>query len=207
MRTLVVSAAFVCIVALCMAAESALADPSADGTIHPCQTVNIVSPNGRWALVTESNGCACNESHSDRRCVPELYLKDRQGDRKQLAGQYAFGGTAAWSPDSSAFFVNDHLTSDRDEAYLYETQPLVKTDLRKALLKADPSIARFMDAHRYVLAKRWLDNHTVLVEFCGHTDQAPVVQFDDLFHVGLDGSARQVSKRENLSPYVPACAR
>ena len=57
------------------------------------------------------------------------------------------------------------------------------------------------------LARQWLDDYTLLVEFCGHTDQPPVVQFDDLFHVGLDGSVRQVSKRENLSPYADACTR
>jgi hypothetical protein len=151
----------------------------------------LPSPDGRYVLF----GRTQNETKSG---TPELWFEE-PGLSKRVR-LLELGGTAraAWSPDGTAFYVNDRWVSDRERSYLYDAASLDRTDLGKAILANDDRAARLATGHAYIGAGQWKDSQTVLVRFHGHTDEAPVVCFDLRYDVGRNGSVKKLA--EHIAP-------
>jgi len=180
-----------------------------------CQSASVVSPNGRWVLEAKFILSACPltakitkptaeeltaaksgnewgvslflESVSDRNRRRVPFEKYEDGNANGYEGQ------AAWSPSSAAFFVNNHSASDRTDAAFFLADSLRMISIDDAIFRSDPSTRRYRNEHRYFRALRWLDDHTTLVQLCGHTSEYPAQQFDFRYRVGLDGQAQRIS--------------
>jgi hypothetical protein len=172
--------------------------PSTEGEYPACHEARIPSPNHRWTLVSSANPqfCPGGKESKATEFVLRLYLMDERIHRKHLILEYGSSGYVSWATDSTAFFVNQHVASNESDAYFYRADSMKQIDLTKAILRSDRSVAKFRDGHRYVLARKWLSTDAALVQFCGHTDESPVVQFDIRYRVGLDGSVRKLSQRQ-----------
>jgi hypothetical protein len=178
-----------------------------------CKPIRLSSPDRRWVLISDSVALNCPGQHegneaqsaSDEDSPLRFYLTDRRTHRTRRVDVSGYGGSVQWATDSSAFFVNEHVASNEGEACFYQTSKLHKLDLREAILRADPSMEKFMDGHSYVWARQWLSNDTALVQLCGHSDEAPVVQFDVRYQVSLDGTVRKLSQQEG-PPDLHECA-
>ncbi len=184
--------------------------PKSDGWFPLCRAIHIDSPNRRWALASncfmncpygKAEVPVCPHDHTGG-----LFLESASSHRKRPIAFYGYAGNAVWSPDSAAFFVNDHIASDETNSALYAAVPFRKIDVAEAIRRSDPAAVRYFQGHRYFIAQRWLDNRAALVQFCGHTDEAPVVEFDFHYRVGIDGSAQRISRRL-IQPSLdhPAC--
>jgi hypothetical protein len=173
-----------------------------------CQEVRIPSPDHQWMLVSNANPLFCpgTKQSKNQEFANDLSLINERAHDKKLVLKYGTGGDAIWAPDSAAFIVNNRIGSNLGEAYLYRTDSLKKLDLTETLLSKDPSIHKLMGGHRYVLARKWLSKDTALVQFCGHTDQTPVVQFDFRYQINLDGAVRQLSRKQSALNDQGDCA-
>jgi hypothetical protein len=186
----------------------AFAEPFVGAKFPDCQEVRIPSPDGRWALVSNPNPlfCAGANQASSEGTMPELSLINEQTHHMDLVLHQGIGGDAGWAPDSTAFFVNNRIGSNSGDAALYRTDPLKRLDLMEAISKKDPTVRKFMDGHRYVFARKWLSNNEALVQFCGHTDQNPVVQFDIRYRIDLRGAVDKLSQEQNPPGESGDCA-
>jgi dipeptidyl aminopeptidase/acylaminoacyl peptidase len=138
------------------------------------------------------------ETTGSIRQTPELWIEDtRNGHQTRLL---SISGTleAEWSPNSSAFAVNDHRASDSADAYIYDAATLKRTDVADLIRTADHGTERFTNAHAYFVVDRWEGTEQVLVRFHGHTDDAPVVCFDLRYRVSRAGAVQKLS--EHVSP-------
>ena len=170
-----------------------------------CRAIHMESPDGRWTLGSKCTiNCPPGENKDwDKAAVPacssdpnnQLFLEDASTHRKRPIAFDGYSGNAVWSPDSASFFINNHIASDETDSALYVADPLKRIDVGEAIQRSDPTAVRFFKGHRYVIAQHWHDNRVVQIRFCGHSDDAPVVQFDYLYRVGLDGSAHRISRR------------
>jgi hypothetical protein len=154
----------------------------ATGTELPFErTVRIPSPNGRWALV------ASPLDLSDGRT---LALEDRKTHRKSIIKRYDRTLRIGWSPDGNAFFLNDEVGSNIEEAYIYwpkRTEPL---ELDGPILARDSEAKGIPADHTYFRVLRWVTSTTMLVEYCGHNSGSPTRHFDFVYRVSLTGSDR-----------------
>jgi hypothetical protein len=170
-----------------------------DGEFPACHEVRISSPDHRWTLVSSTNPQFCSKwkaNGDDADLALKLYLVDERLRSRRLVLEFNSDGNARWTQNSGAFFINVHVASNMSEAYLYRTDSLKKINLATAILESDPSVIMFMDGHMYVIARKWLADHTALVQLCGHTDRFPVVQFDFRYGVSLNGQVRRLSERQ-----------
>ena len=159
------------------------------------KTVSIPSPNGKWHLVAPPIGLEDDK---------KLFLMKQGDGKRHLVKTYNRNLTVGWSPDSQAFFLNDGLGSNVEEAYIFwigKNQPLLLDDL---ILHSD-SEARTLNAdHTYFHVYRWQNAHTVDVEYCGHTSDVPPRQFDFLYRVRFnDDDGKDVDVRRvqgNVQP-------
>lgn len=182
---------------------------SVKGEFPWCRAIYVESPDRRWLLGSK---CTINcppgdDKNWDRTSVPacsrdpsnELFLENAATHRKRPIAFDGYAGNAVWSPDSAAFFINNHSASDQTDASLYLADSPQRIDVKEAIFRSDPSTAHYRFAHRYFSALKWLDDRTALVRLCGHTDAPPpVVEFDIRYQVSLDGKAKKLS--EHLSP-------
>lgn len=154
----------------------------------------LVSPDGAYALFGSE-------------AAPHLWLEDqRTHERRQVAEMTVQTLSLAWSPDSTAYIVNDRFASDIEMAYIYRVDTLDRLDLRSRILAADPPAARFVpgpDAapHSYVHAIRWLDVGHVEVQLHGHTDGVwdgtsvlPGQCFDLRYRIARDGVVEKLGE-------------
>jgi hypothetical protein len=125
----------------------------------------------------------------------QLWIRDNStGASKPLL---TLGGTmqAFWSPDGKAFSVNDHWASDRESAYIYDTETLKRQNVGEDILAADPASRHFTNAHAYFQVERWDGPAHVFVRFQGHTDEAPVRCFEFQYRVSRAGVVEKLSER------------
>ena len=179
-----------------------------EGEFPACQEVRISSPDHRWTLVSSANPQFCSTwkaKGDDAELVRRLYLADERVRRKRLVLEYNSNGNAGWTKDSSAFFINNHVASNVDEAYLYRADSMKKINLAKVILESDPHVAKFADGHLYVIARKWLADDAALVQLCGHTDQFPVMQFDFRYRVILNGHVKNISQRQGPPDETSDC--
>lgn len=146
----------------------------------------LPSPDGRWALI--------GTPLPDR----ELRLENQADKHQELVTGFSRSLSAAWSPDSKAFFVNDAYGSNLEDTYVYwlgSKEPHKLNDLILTHYKWDTEV----DAdHAYFQAVRWLGPAKLLVEYCGH-GHGGLHQFDFVYVITLANSAGQESKTRRVS--------
>jgi hypothetical protein len=186
----------------------AFAEQSIDAKFPDCQEVRMPSRDLRWTLVSNPNPLFCPgaKQANGQKTIIELSLINEQTHHKELVLNQGTGGDAGWAPDSTAFFVNYRIGSNLGDASLYRTDPLKRLDLTEAISKKDPTVRKYMDGHRYVFVRKWLSNDKALVQFCGHTDRNPVVQFDIRYRIDLNGVIDRLSQKQNPPGEVGDCA-
>jgi hypothetical protein len=125
----------------------------------------------------------------------QLWIKDNSTGASKLL--LTSGGTmqAFWSTDGKAFSVNDHWASDRESAYIYDTETFKRQNVGEDILAADPKSRRFTNAHPYFQVERWDGPAHVFIRFHGHTDEAPVQCFDFQYRVSRSGVVEKLSAR------------
>jgi len=145
---------------------------AAKGEFPDCRAIHIDSPDRHWALASTCS-LICPENMTQEPSVVavcsnnqnNLFIEDAFTHHRQPIAFYGFAGSAVWSPNSKAIFVKDHMGSNITEASLYTVDPLKKIDVAQAILRADRSATRYAHGHSYYVAREWLDNQTVLVQF------------------------------------------
>jgi WD40 repeat protein len=144
---------------------------------------SIPSPNGRWVLIA---------SPSESRTVT---LLDKERQKRTLIKEYDGSLQIGWSPDSSAFFLNDAYASNLEDAYVYLIafgKPVRLSDFVFGHDSEAKSAAKKAD-HTYFRVGNWTNGGSLLLEFCGHGGEAPGIQFDFIYRVDLhDLEARNV---------------
>jgi hypothetical protein len=162
--------------------------PPAELTLPYGRVQPLPSPDGEHTLY----GVPFQDGKNDG---PQLWIKDNStgASKPVLTG----GGTmqAFWSPDGKAFSVNVHWTSDRESAYIYDTETLKRQSVQEDILAADPESRNFTIAHAYFHVERWDGPAHVFVRFHGHTDKAPVQCFEFRYRVSRTGVVEKLSER------------
>ena len=126
---------------------------------------------------------------------PQRWIEDRRTHRRNIL--LRIGGTlsAVWSPDGSAFSVQNHFASDSSRIYIYDANALRRLDAAGRIQVVDPGMQRFASGHAYFELERWESAQNVIVRLHGHTDQPPVVCFDLRYRVSRTGAVAKLSQR------------
>ena len=126
--------------------------------------------------------------------VPQLWIEDTRTHRRTKLFDIASTLTAGWSTDSAAFYVNDHLASDQEQAYIYDAATLKRLKVGARILAEDAKSRPFSKGHAYFQIERWEGNQEVAVRFFGHTDEPPVTDFDFRYRVSRTGAVKKLSQ-------------
>jgi len=185
--------------AVCLAMIGGLAAAQENRTIT---LKELCLPNGPFTRLSSPNG-----SHilygvpyqSGTNDGPQLWIEDTRTHQRKMLLSVGSTLSAAWSPDGTSFFVEDHWASDRARAYIYDVDTLQRLDLGGRILTVDQSARRFADGHAYFDFERWDDEQQMSVRFHGHTDQPPVVCFDFQYRVN-QGSGAVVKLSQHVFP-------
>jgi hypothetical protein len=148
----------------------------------------LASPDGSEILY----GVAYQKGRNDG---PRLWIENRRTHRRVKLFEIGSTLCAAWSPDGSAFYVNDHWASDRERAYIYDAATLKRTDMAALIQAADPRSRRFTAGHAYYEIERWVGSQHVAARFSGHTDVPPVTMFEFRYAVSRDGAVEKAGER------------
>jgi succinate dehydrogenase / fumarate reductase cytochrome b subunit len=99
-----------------------------------------------------------------------------------------------WAPDGKHFFVNDEEGSNITELYVFDGTGKTHDVLDGEILRASPHLQELdrHASHIYFNAKKWIDARTLEVEVSGHTDEAPIEEFDTRFRVTLEGTVTRL---------------
>lgn len=148
----------------------------------------LASPDGQYILY--------GEPYRDRvNTGPQLWIENTRTSERKLLLQLDGTARAAWSPDGTAFYVNDRLASDSTLSYLYETSTLKRIEIRDMIVGADPEAARVAKGHAYFDVDRWQSSQDALVHLHGHTDEAPVLCFNFRYQVSRARRVKRLSRR------------
>ena len=178
-----------CFVAIAAHGASVQESNRADLTFPYRQVQPLPSPDGAHTLYGVQVQDGKNEG-------TQLWIKDNStGASKLLLTLGIATMQAFWSPDGKAFSVNVHWTSDRDNAYIYDTETLKPQNVGEEILAGDPESRNFTKAHAYFQVERWDGPADVFVRFQGHTDEAPVQCFDFQYRVSRTGVVEKLSER------------
>ena len=148
----------------------------------------LASPDGRFVLF----GLPFQAGVRDG---PELWIRETKTGERHLLVSLGSTAHAEWAPDGSAFYVADHQSSDRALTWVYDASGRGRLDVSDILLKADPELLPFTNAHVYVNALKWLNSQTLLVSYSGHTDEPPVRCFLFRYTVWRDGAVKRLYRR------------
>jgi len=182
--------------ALCIAIISALATAQESRTADPPElrlpygpVTRLASPDGFRILYGVPYQSGINDG-------PQLWIEDTRTHQRNML--LSVGGTlsAVWSPDGSAFSVQDHFASDSARTYIYDANAVRRLDTASLIRVADSSTERLANAHAYFDLERWEGAQNVIVRLHGHTDQPPVVCFDLRYRVSRTGAVAKLSQRE-----------
>ena len=142
----------------------------------------LASPDGRHVLFLKRT-----------QVPPELWIRHTGSSESRRLLVVNRTARVQWAADSNALYVVDQDSSSSSETRIYDAQGKLLLTATEALLKADPSLARF-DGHRYVEARDWIDTSTLRVYWFGHTD-GPVTCFTFQYSLGINGQATRTSER------------
>ena len=169
---------------------SAIAVPGALVTASAQETSRVQplpSPDGMHTLYGV-------ESLDNKTAGSQLWIRDNSTGESRLL--LTLGGTmqSFWSPDGKAFSVNDHWASDRESAYIYDTETLKRQNVGEDILAADPESRYLTNAHAYFQVERWDGPAHVFVRFQGHTDEPPVRCFEFQYRVSRTRVVEKLSE-------------
>ena len=179
---------------------------TSDGVCAGKQPADLTLPYGRVQLLPSPDGAHTLygvEFQDGKNDGPQLWIRDSSTGASKLL--LTLGGTmqAFWSPDGKAFSVNDHWTSDRESAYMYDTETLKRQNVGEDILAADPESRHFANAHAYFQIERWDGPAHAFVRFQGHTDEAPVRCFEFQYRVSRTGVVEKLSGRVHpIDPHL-----
>jgi dipeptidyl aminopeptidase/acylaminoacyl peptidase len=144
----------------------------------------LASPDGAFILYERTDGSG-----------PQLWIEDTRKHR--LTKLFDISGTlsAAWSPDGSAFYVNNDWASDRESAFIYETGTLQRIDIASSIQAADPRTRQFASGHAYYEVDHWTRRRYVSARFFGHTDLPPVAMFEFSYAISRSGAVEKAGER------------
>lgn len=147
----------------------------------------LPSPDGSKVLYGAPYRAARNQG-------PQLWIEDTHTHHRTMLFQ--IGGTlsADWSPDGTAFYVNDHLGSDEENAYIYNAATLQRMDIGAQIQAADPASRPFANGHAYYEVTRWEGSSALAVSFFGHTDEPPVRSFAFRYRISRAGVVKKLSQ-------------
>lgn len=152
----------------------------------PTNKVELIrSPNGRWVLLASPG-----ESKT-------LTLLDMEHKRRIPIKEYDESLQVGWSPDSTAFFVNDAYASNLEDAYVYFLafgKPILLNDFVLEHDSEAKSLAKKAN-HVYFRVANWTNPGVLLLEFCGHGEEAPGTQFDFIYDLHLQDFHDYYSRR------------
>ena len=168
----------------------------AELTLPHGRVQSLPSPDGAHTLYTV-------EFQNGNNNGPQLWIRNNSTSKSKLL--LTLGGTmqAFWSPDGKAFSINDHWASDRENAYIYDTETLKRQNVEEDILAADPKSRDFKNAHAYFQIERWDGPANVFVRFQGHTDEAPVQCFEFQYRVSRSGVVEKLSESVDTTDQNP----
>jgi dipeptidyl aminopeptidase/acylaminoacyl peptidase len=152
------------------------------------ESKRLSSPDGRYVLFGREYDQKANKP-------PELWIEDTRTSRRTRLLELNGTASAAWSPDGTAFYVNNRWASDSENACIYDAATLQRIDLGKAIVDNDREARRFANGHAYFEVDRWQGSQNVAVRFHGHSDEAPVVCFELRYDVSRTSSVKKLSQR------------
>src|SRR5271170_1311387 len=123
--------------------------------------------------------------------APQLWIEDTHAHRRTKLLDIPSTLTAAWSPDGTAFYLNDHAGSDKELSYIYDAATLQRIDIAARIQAEDPESRPFANGHAYFEIERWQGNQEIAVRFFGHTDEPPVTCFDFRYGVSRTGVVKK----------------
>ncbi len=159
---------------------------------------DLTLPYGRVQPLPSSDGALTLygvEFQDGKNDGAQLWIRDNSTGASRLLLTLGGSMQAFWSPDGKAFSVNDHWASDRESAYIYDTETLKRQNVGEDILAADPESRHFTNAHVYFQVERWDGLAHVFVRFQGHTDEAPVRCFEFQYRVSRTGVVEKLSER------------
>lgn len=135
----------------------------------------VRSPDGQHTLLWKASACA-------------LWITDARGSHRQLLLRPIEAPSIGWSPDSRAFFVNDHISSDFESSYVFSIATIPqKLDLHAAVRHYLEPNERRGNAHVYAHALSWIDNEHILLRVSGHSDRPPAREFVNCYIADTHG--------------------
>jgi hypothetical protein len=126
---------------------------------------------------------------------PSLWMEDEGTRGRTKLFDIGSTLTAAWSPDGSAFYVNNHWASDREQAYIYDAATMRRLDIGARIQSADSQSRGLATGHTYFRVTGWEGTEQVAVSFFGHTDEPPVLCFTLRYRVNKAGVVTKLSQR------------
>lgn len=154
----------------------ATASPKAETTAtFPGKISEIKSPNGFYTIKNFDPAPTGEIIH-------RLYLLRRDQRKPILLRSYDRDVDILWSPDSSAFVVNDWIGSNITNPYLYyvnnTSHPIEITSKLFAALKGGPDRYSLNNSdHLYVFATRWRTPTSLEIKVTGHGPQGAFTIF------------------------------
>lgn len=125
------------------------------------------APNKRYAVY--------NVDYDDRTPHHEILLRNTNDNSSTKLMSYNRSIGVLWSPNSKAFFVNDHGGSDYTDCLVFVLNGGIKKTGLKDLLRQQHGANRsvFGNHHVYVEGTRWKDEHTIRLKVHGYGDVDP----------------------------------
>jgi hypothetical protein len=179
-------------VPLLMIATAAAAQPGST------QTAVLQLPNGPSKQIPSPDGSSILfgvPDPSGGNLGPSLWIENTRTRQRTMLLSIVSAVTAAWSSDGSAFYVEDHRTSDSTLFYLYDATTLERLNVSDRIQAADPEAREFSTNHAYFVLDRWEGTRNLIVRLFGHTDHEPVMCFDLRYRVSRDGIVERLSRR------------
>lgn len=148
----------------------------------------LASPDRQYVLYLKWD-------HGNPNTGPELWIENRRTADRTIVLALGRTARAAWSADSTSFYVNDELASSETLSYLYDPSTLTRVNIQKRIVAADPEAPRLENAHAYFEVQRWESSRSVLVDLFGHNDVPPVRCFKRCYRVSRAGKVQKLGGR------------
>jgi hypothetical protein len=142
----------------------------ADG-VQFLSAASSMSPDGRWKL-------SCKMPADSTTDAMAWVVLTRVGGKSIKLRQIDRHCEVLWSPDSSHFAIPGDCSSDRSDVLIYSASRRASKKSLAELFPTNAMPAGELNGHCYMEAREWLDPHRLRINIFGHTDDAPVHNFD-----------------------------
>jgi len=161
------------ILSLCALYISAIAMAEDKMVALPGEVSQIVSPDGRWALVNiDSENNEINKFLGDNHA---LYLMELGSDKMIHIYSYARHVDILWSNGGSMLLINDYAGSNYSFPIVVEMNSgCSKINVKEKLMEQFPNTYSVLRSHHlYIEGTEWLNARHLKVEVHGYGDTAP----------------------------------